>query len=153
MPGDEPFDGGGKGVGAGLVVQFDSNADQGPALGGKVGAQVLQTIPWCQNGGGDRALSGLAEFGVEAAHDRNDAGRGAAKGPEQKLTAGGFRERQLGTGVNGAKMVEILRSGWKPQDLWWSGRGLNTKKAVEGEFGDAVFHEMGSRCMTPLRFS
>ncbi len=128
---------------AGLVVKFDGNANNRPALGRKVGANLFNRLRRCGNGGRDSTVGRLAKFGFEAADDGNHAGR-RTKSTQQKFAAGSLSERKLCAGVNGAEMVEILLAGRKPQQVRRVESRLNAEKAVERKFCDAVRHAVGS---------
>lgn len=136
---EEPLDGGGEGVGAGFVVEFHGEADGGAAFGGEIGAELIERCGWGGDGGGDRAVGGFAEFGFEAADDGDDAGVGA-EGAEEEFAAGGFGERELGAGVDGAEVIEVLRAGGEAEKVSGIGGGFEAEEGVEGELGDAVLH-------------
>ena len=139
---DEPLDGGGEGVGAGFVVEFYGDADDGAAFGGEIGVELIQRFGWCGDGGGDGTVGGFAEFGFETADDGDDAGVGAERAQEE-FAAGGLGESELGAGVDGAEVIEILRASRKAEELRGVRGGLDAEEAVEGELGDAVLHGGG----------
>ena len=126
-------------MGAGFVVEFDGNADDGAAFGGEIGTKSIQLFGWCGDGGGDRAVGRFAEFGFETADDGDYAGIGAEI-PQKEFTAGGLCKCELGAGVDGAQMIEILGAGGKAEELRRVRDGLDAEEAVEGELGDAVLH-------------
>ena len=128
---------------AGLVVKLDGNADHRSALGGEVVAKLRKRIGRRGNSGRDCTVGWLTELGFEATDDGNDTGS-RAKRPQQKLTAGSLGQRELCAGVDGAEMVEILRASRKPEKLRRVGSRLDTEKAVEREFCDAVLQVAGS---------
>jgi hypothetical protein len=55
----------------------------------------------------DAAICGFTEFRFHSAHDGDNA-IGGTEMPEQKLTAGCLRKRELSARVNSAEVIEIL---------------------------------------------
>ena len=137
---DEPLDGGGESVRAGFVVEFHGDTDDGAAFGGEIGAELIERFRWGGDGGGECAVGGFAEFGFEAADDGNDSGVGA-EGAQEEFATGGLCEGELGAGVDGAEVIEVLGACGEAEELRWVRGGLDAEEAVEGELGDAVLHE------------
>jgi hypothetical protein len=61
---------------------------------------------------------------------------------QQELAARRFRERQLSTGVNGAKMVEVLLARGQTEQMSRFVGDLNADKLVEWQLGDAELHAL-----------
>lgn len=103
-------------MGTGFVMEFHGDADDGAAFGGEVGAELVECFGWCGDGGGDGAVGGFAELGFETADDGDDAGV-RAEGTQEEFAAGGFGERELGAGVDGAEVVEVLGACGEAEEL------------------------------------
>ena len=127
-------------MGAGLIMQLHGDADDGATFGGEIVAELIERFGWCGDGRGDCTIGRFAEFGFEAADDGDDAGVWAEEAQEE-LAAGGLGERELGAGVDGAEVVEVLGAGGKAEELRGVRGGLDAEEGVEGELGDAVLHE------------
>lgn len=130
-------------------MEFDGDADGGTAFGGEIGAELVEGFERGGDGGGEGTVGGLAEFGFETADDGDDAGVWT-EGAEEEFATGGFGEGELGAGMDGAEVVEVLGAGGKAEEMSRVRGGLEAEEAIEGELGDAVVQGGGELTVVDL---
>ena len=126
-------------MGTEFVMKFHRYMNNRASLSSKFNAHLFDSLWWRGHRGSKRPMGGLTKLGFQTPNDGDDSSRGA-QGPKEKLTAGGFGECQLSAGVNGAQVIQILRSRRQPKQSFCIGSDLQAHEAVKGKFSDAVLH-------------
>jgi hypothetical protein len=112
----------------------------------QLSAKSIERLFRCRDRGSDCSIRWFAELGFEPAHDGNDSAHGTQM-LQEKFATGRLRQCQLGAGMNGGQMVQILAAGGKSEKLRRL-RPLETEQSIDGEF--RCIHELSVRSADAL---
>jgi hypothetical protein len=125
-------------------MEFDLHGNQGAPFCFEFFYQSRQRFVFNRCVRSNNTIGWLPESGFQTTHHRHDA-FDAAKLLEQELAAGGFGERELSAGMNGAEVIQIMRTCGNLQERIGIGLYLQADELIEGKLNDGA-HGVWMKC-------